>query len=294
MRTTREHGHDVARRLVVICMLCVPGLSLFADGNMDPDEKTAWSENVGWVNVWPAGGGVMVHFNGRTGHLSGYAWAANVGWIKMGHSAGGPYGNTSATDWGVNLEENGDLTGYAWGENIGWVRFDPAYSHVTVDTDTGRFSADAWGENIGWVRFAGASPRYNVRTRAFDKWPLGTPYWWLRLHGVGETTDTDGDGMYEWEEYVAATNPTNAASLLQIAAVSTPSRRSLAGPATNYIHFASAERRLYRLQYVTNLFVGPWQQVPGQWGIPGDGSRQVMIDINATEQRFYRIGVELW
>jgi hypothetical protein len=293
MKSTTLYLH-LRMGVIALCALCLEGESCFANGNMDPDDNTAWSENAGWINFEPANGGVTVHYNGRDGHLSGYAWAENVGWIKLGHSSGGPYGNTSATDWGVNLEPNGRLTGHAWGENIGWVRFNPLYSQVTVDTATGRFSADAWGENIGWMRFEGVSPFYSVRTRAFDARPLGTPNWWLTMHGVAETTDTDGDGLLEWQEYIAGTIPTNAASLLAIVDLGSTPRRPLEGPATNRVYFNSVTNRLYKLEYVTNPLVPPWKQVPGQWGIPGNGGRMALVDIHATEERFYRIGVKTW
>lgn len=40
----------------------------------------AWSENAGWINFAPTGGGVSV--NG-SGNLYGYAWGENMGWISF-------------------------------------------------------------------------------------------------------------------------------------------------------------------------------------------------------------------
>ncbi len=40
----------------------------------------AWSENAGWINFAPTGGGVSL--NG-SGDLYGYAWGENVGWISF-------------------------------------------------------------------------------------------------------------------------------------------------------------------------------------------------------------------
>ena len=143
---------------------CMAMPCAWAAGNIDPTNKFAWGENVGWVNFAPTNGGVTVHYNGTSGYLTGYAWGENIGWIKLGANAGGPYANTSATDWGVNLDGEGNLSGFAWGENVGWIKFDPAYSTVTINMATGRFQGDAWGENIGWLRFQGNAPDYNVRT----------------------------------------------------------------------------------------------------------------------------------
>ncbi len=40
----------------------------------------AWSENAGWINFSPSGGGVTVDANG---YLQGYAWGENLGWISF-------------------------------------------------------------------------------------------------------------------------------------------------------------------------------------------------------------------
>jgi hypothetical protein len=56
--------------------------------------------------------------------------------------------------------------------------------------------------------------------------PLGTPELWLFQHGLTndlpyeeETKDTDEDGMFAWQEYVADTDPTNGMSVLSITGV---------------------------------------------------------------------------
>jgi hypothetical protein len=53
--------------------------------------------------------------------------------------------------------------------------------------------------------------------------PLGTPEWWLTMHGLtnggcarAELDDKDKDGLSNWQEYLADTNPTNATSVLKI------------------------------------------------------------------------------
>ena len=91
-------------------------------------------------------------------HLEGYAWGENIGWIRLGtHEGGGAhtYGNTSATDYGVNNDGIGNLSGYAWSINAGWINFNPTHGRVTIDPATGRFEGYAWGENVGWVHFEG-------------------------------------------------------------------------------------------------------------------------------------------
>src|SRR5690606_19280924 len=79
----------------------------------------------------------------------------------------GPYANTNATNFGVNIAPDGTLFGYAWGENIGWVNFSTSalgVDRARLDTAAARFRGYAWGENVGWINlndathFVGAGP----------------------------------------------------------------------------------------------------------------------------------------
>jgi hypothetical protein len=128
------------------------------DGNIDPQDKWAWSTNAGWINFDPPNGGVTVYAD----HLEGYAWGENVGWIRLGTHTGGDahtYGNTSATDYGVNRDASNNLYGYGWGTNVGWINFDPDGAEgVTIDPVSGDFSGYAWGENVGWIHFNSSGP----------------------------------------------------------------------------------------------------------------------------------------
>ena len=131
-----------------------------AQGNIDRTAKYAWAENGGWQNWRPTDGGVTVVSDGANGYLSGYAWGENIGWVKLGAGVG-PYANTGAGDYGVNLDAAGRLSGYAWSETCGWINFSNAYSQVTIAT--GAFDGYAWAENVGWVHFKNEAPAYNVR-----------------------------------------------------------------------------------------------------------------------------------
>lgn len=122
---------------------------------IDPDNKHAWGENIGFLNFADAGDPDSTEaVFAETDHLSGYVWGENIGWINVG-TGNGPYANTSGTDHGVNLEPaSGLLTGYAWGENVGWVNFSGGALAVPPNPariGDGRFRGYAWGENIGWI-----------------------------------------------------------------------------------------------------------------------------------------------
>ncbi|MEI6231624.1 MAG: hypothetical protein WCT04_01125 [Planctomycetota bacterium] len=89
----------IQRTLIMACLLLTIGFVHAATGTIDSIGKYAYSETATWINFAPTDGGVTVT---RTG-LSGFAWCKGAGWIKLGSDAGGPYANTSATDWGVNV-----------------------------------------------------------------------------------------------------------------------------------------------------------------------------------------------
>ena len=171
------------RRIVLILGLLLSSVAVGDEGVIDTTEKWAWSENARWLNFRPTHGGVTVHDT----HLSGYAWSESLGWIKLGADedtapgAGGPYFNTSATDWGVNRDGSGGLEGFAWSENAGWINFDPSHGQVTIDTGTGHLDGFAWSETVGWIHFRNSGVPYGV------KYNPGTSYCDLLLAGVDPT-----------------------------------------------------------------------------------------------------------
>lgn len=121
---------------------------------IDPNNKFAWGENIGFLNYADAGdpaGSQGVYAN--PSYLEGYVWGENIGWINLGHGSG-PYANTNNSDFGVNRSASGILSGYAWGENIGWINFNGgalAAPRQPARIEDGRFKGYAWGENIGWI-----------------------------------------------------------------------------------------------------------------------------------------------
>jgi len=124
--------------------------------HIDSTEKYAWSAAAGWISHRTDDGETLVFSD----HLEGFAWAENLGWVKLGSFSGGgshTYGNTSATDWGVNVAGDGTLSGYAWSDAAGWINFDPTDGGVSIDPATGELEGFAWGENIGWVKFRGTA-----------------------------------------------------------------------------------------------------------------------------------------
>ena len=124
----------------------------------------------------------------------------------------------------------------------------------------------------------------------------GIPDGWRRQYfgGSGTTTnalscaacDADGDRVTNYSEYIADTNPTNAASYFHVLNVS-----HAAGFA---VFYPSSASRQYTLYYRTNLASGVWTNIPSQTDLPGSGGVDMLTDSSpADTQRFYRIGVRV-
>jgi hypothetical protein len=137
---------------------------------------------------------------------------------------------------------------------------------------------------------------YTVLAAAPDSVGDGIPDWWRARHfgGFGRTTnsvscascDPDGDGVVNYVEYIADTNPSNAASYFIIEGVSYNPGYA--------VFFQSSPNRKYTLEFTTNVSYGAWSSVPSQTGISGSGGMDALTDPSPTgPQRFYRIGVGL-
>ena len=132
--------------------------------NIDPVNKLAWGENIGWTNWLDADGGIAgVAVSGT--FMGGFIWGENVGWINVGDGtpAGGiSYGNFIGADSGVNIDSDGTLHGFAWGENVGWVNFDGgslAFPPLPATIECGgRLDGFVWGENVGWINLSEVMP----------------------------------------------------------------------------------------------------------------------------------------
>ncbi len=274
----------VAARLLAVAVLTLSA-AMAGDTGTDPAHKYAWGGNMGWASAQSADHNVVVHYyEGTGGWLAGHVWAENIGWIKMGADAGGPYENTTAENWGVNLAADGKLTGYAWGENVGWINFEQTHGQPAINPANGEFSGHAWGENIGWVTFRGATPAYGVRTLAFDTQPKGTPNYWLASHGVTEDHDA-GDGVPASDKYVMDVDPTVSGNSLRITSV------AIVDEKVGVAFTPASTRRFYTLTRRESLTGGDWSSVVGQISIPGAGGEHTLTDEAPAVTMFYGVTV---
>ena len=114
-------------------------------------------------------------------------------------------------------------------------------------------------------------------------------YAWLQQYGLptdgsADYTDPDHDGLNNYQEWVADTNPTNAASALRLIVVSN------SPPVA--VTFSSSAARLYTLLSCTNLTRNSvWTPVLGQLDLPGSGAVLTLTDTNPPAPAFYRVSV---
>jgi hypothetical protein len=116
-------------------------------------------------------------------------------------------------------------------------------------------------------------------------------YLWLNSYGQWswsgkQYADADGDGLNNWQEWLAGTNPTNAVSALRL-------QPPVSGPGSVTLTWSSVTNRAYFVESATNL-VPPPAFSPLQTNIPGLPDTTSFTDTNppASAAAFYRIGVQ--
>jgi hypothetical protein len=154
-----------------------------------------------------------------------------------------------------------------------------------------------------------------------------TPEAWLEMYGFTSDfdqrslEDTDRDGLANWQEYVAGTDPTNAASRLVITAIGPALGTNYTEtvrfyPATNVVirgvtnswddHWATQRvyevighnvtwsgvtGRVYNVEYSTNLL--NWLDLEGAADLPGRSPANTFTDPAPSNVKFYRVNVRL-
>ena len=119
-----------------------------------------------------------------------------------------------------------------------------------------------------------------------------TPEYWLAQYGLTNfntdaLADADLDGMKTWQEYIAGTDPTNAASKFQI--TQTQMEGALG---TNFvIRWSSVAGKLYAVDATTNLLEGfPLNRGRDILATPNENVLTIRVD--RASQEFFRIRIQ--
>lgn len=230
--------------------------------------KQLYSANAGWIDARPS-----ARFGLKVGEyfLSGWLSAPNFGWISVGDGTptnGHAYANAPAApdDYGVNLDATGALSGYAFSANIGWINFgwaapnDP--NRPRINLATGAFSGYVYSANVGWLSFNSIELRTTSIERPDTDIDAMTDAWerenFGNLSAAGLGTDDDKDGQSDAAEYLAGTDPRDAADYFRIVSQTVNN-----GLTTVTLEFTSSEARRYRIEYTSQLAAaGSWTDSP--------------------------------
>jgi hypothetical protein len=192
------------------------------------------------------------------------------------------------------------------------VQADPYYSVAAVvrGTETQTLStARVSVTNVVWTNVT-ASATFGAHMAA-NRTVQGTPEWWLAERGLTNGSmdaqaagDTDVDGLETWAEYVAGTDPTNAASTFAVTEVTPHCTNVLWRPVTNElgvctvrtpivsglaVRWASAPNRLYSLWGAATPTSAPVELLGSILSTPPTNT--VIRPLTDGPVRFYRLGV---
>jgi hypothetical protein len=257
--------------------------------------------------------------NGKAMSINNIVWNTPNGAFTMEQSSFQPYAYITVTycdvQNGINgVVSNGPNTTLVWGP--GNIAVDPQFTNgqrlrltspcIDAGTNALALVSSNWSASVT-NDFDGVPRPLNgdgVNGTAFDIGAFevlltnadsngdGIPdgwTWQYRLNPADTnvaSSNPDGDLHTTFEEWVADTNPTDAASFFRI--------RSISNGPPAMVAITTSSNRQYTLTCKASVTDEDWSDVPGATNVAGSGAMQVLNDTNAsTGQKFYRVKVSI-
>jgi hypothetical protein len=156
----------------------------------------------------------------------------------------------------------------------------PGYYDVVVEMDgveyTNRFSF--MEDTLVALSAQGGLSDYDIWNAQYFDWDSVTN------QQAAAGADPDQDGMNNFQEYVAGTDPVNSQSLLAL------DLRKADEAGECVILFQANAQRSYELCHTTNLLSGVWLPMYSNWFEHGDATFELTVT-NTSAQSFYRVKV---
>ena len=281
--------------IALLAALAVPATAA-TNPTINTVNKWAWSSGASWINCRPSetNGAVI----GRS-FCQGYFYSSTAGWMHLGDGTptnGYQYSNDNEDDYGVNVDEQGHLTGYAWCESSGWINFEWTNKEYAtapkINLKTGNFSGNVWGDSLGWISLTNAwtyvqtdslvTHTNDTNTNNIpDTWEMSMVGNLTDLAGGGGSNDEDGDGVSDYNEYLAGTNPKGSNDYLRLTAIVVTNGTNIT------VTWASTNSRLYDIDWRTNLLAGVWTNYARVSVTAGVST--IVLPISGKTQAFYRV-----
>ena len=160
------------------------------------------------------------------------------------------------------------------GEFLGYLTIATAGSNVTITTSDG-------------ASHTGTTSGFTVGAAFVSTAGDGIPDSWKTANGFAANAniaalDTDGDGLTNWQEYLAGTDPRAAASALKITASGSP------GSALFSVTWPGVAGKLYRVR--TSPDLATWSTLKAV--LPAtSGAQTVTMDTGGATQLFVRVEI---
>ncbi len=263
----------------------------------------------GWI--WEQGGSIgmalrnssgdmlwQIYFNGGEQHYKTPAGESDINWTDAGLDIA--FTVTSAGNYSVDVTPAGGSKRTYTGVFTGSISQVRVWSYSNGTSDGQNSNRDLYLNNLKITSLSGSGSSTSATVTITRQAGIGDTdgdgipdSWEARFFGCSTcavvNADSDGDGMNNWEEYIADTVPTNSASvwsnrITQVAGTGVV-QLQVPAPTTN--------SRVYDVWSNTNLVQGIW--APLNLNVPGmpNGAALQLIITNTQPAINYRTGVKI-